>query len=84
MSLRPTEEPFITDARAKLAQARADLAAALETLEAEAKTAARTARSKSRRVSLDRVYAAELDVRRAEEAVDFAVTDLASSSGEDV
>ena len=84
MALRSEEDDAVVEARQNLAQARAALGDALDALAREAKATAKASRGKARTVPLDRVYAAVTDVQRAEEAVDFAATDVASASGHDV
>jgi sugar diacid utilization regulator len=76
------EEDDISSQKAALAQRREDLAIALADLAVEAKKVSRTAAKRG--VDLNPVYAAVLVVERAEEAVDMALTDVASASGHDV
>lgn len=69
--------------RQRLADARSELGDALSQLSTEAKKASSSCASKRAVIDLDRVYAAVLEVRRREEAVDLSALDLQTASGED-
>jgi hypothetical protein len=82
MTLRSDREDT-REQQERLAKAKADLVQAFEDLATEAKYQARAARSKWGTGDPVAVYAATEVVRRAEQAVDIATSDLATARGED-
>ena len=82
MGLRQDREDT-REQQERLAAAKAALVQALEDLATEAKFQARAARSKWGSVNVLAVYAETENVRRAEQSVDMAITDLATARGED-
>lgn len=67
-----------------LSDARKDLALALASLHGEAKRAHRAVSSPRGLPDMPAVYAAVNQVKRCEQAVDIATSDLAAARGEDV